>query len=300
MDWQERAARGHKWNPRATTSTGDQGAKAILQNFLDQYGLGGLGAWAWTKMLNGESLDQIKLEMRDTPEFKARFPAMEQLAKQGRAISVDQYMAVEDSYRDVMHSYGLPGGFYDSPDDFAKFMIGNVSPSELNDRVKQYSGAVLGDQQTLTEMERLYGTVGHSGNPAGDLLAHYLDPNVAAPLLGEQLQAAQFAGAAAKSGFGQVSKAQAEQFGAQQDISAQEAQQGFGALVHNRELFQALPGQGEQQISTDTQLGAAFGGSATSQEQIEKRRRERLAAAGGGGGFSATRQGSVGLTSTKV
>ena len=276
------------------------GAKAVLDNFLSQYGLQGLGDWAWNKALNGESIDQIKLEMRDTPEFQARFPAMQQMAKQGRAMSVDQYMAMEDSYRSVMHSYGLPQGFYDQPQDFAKFMLGDVSPSELNDRVKQYTDAVMGDTETLTQMQRLYGDVGHGNNPTGDLLAHYLDPTVAAPLLTQQLAASQFASAASRGGFGQLSKAEAEQYGAQAGTTMQQAEQGFGTLYQGRELMQGLPGENQDTISHETQLGAVFGGNAPDQEKIQNRARLRVAEGSGGGGFTATQTGIRGLGSNEV
>lgn len=288
----------------ATTTTQPStqtGAKASLDAFLATYGLQSLGDFAWNEYVKGVPVEQIMLDLRSTPEWKARFPAMDALAKEGHALSPDQYIAMEQQYQSVMHAYGLPSGFYDSPDDYAKFLIGHVSPTELKDRVAQYTEVVLGDTETLNAMERYYGQTGHTGNPVGDLLAMYLDPDKAVPLLAEQVQSAQFAGAASRSGFGQIDKAQAEQFGAQMNVSAEQAQQGFGALVQNRQLFEALPGQGENQIGQDVQLGAAFGGDAMAQEQIEKRRSERKAAGAGGGQFAQSRTGAAaGLTSNKV
>lgn len=282
------------------TTPDQSSAKAILDGFLADYGLTGLGDWAWNKVLHGESADQIKLEMRDTDAYKQRFPAMEALAKQGYAMSESDYINQENAYKQVFHAYGLPAGFYDKPEDFAKFMTGNVSPSELNDRVKTYSAAVLGDTETLNQLRTLYDAYGHDGNPTGDLLAHYLDPNAAAPLLSEQLQAAQFASAAKTSGFGQLTAAQAEQFGARADTTQSQAQQGFGQLVHGRELFGALPGEQADQITQSEQLGAAFGGDAMAQEKINRRAQTRVAAGAGGGGFSSTQRGAVGLASSEI
>lgn len=282
---------------------GNAGAFGLVKETLDQLGLGALADWAWTKVQHGEDWSQIRLEMHDTPEFKARFPAYDTLAKQGRLVGENpeaSYIALENSYRDVLHSYGLPTGFYDQPADFAKFMIGNVSPSELNDRVKEYTGAVMGDQTTLSEMQRLYGEHGHSNNPQGDLLAMYLDPQVAEPLLTQQFHAAQFASAAVRSGFGQLSKAEAEQYGAQAGTSVPQAEQGFGQLYAARELTHGLPGENQQDISRDTLLGAAFGGSAADQDAINKRARLRVAEGQGGGGFSSTQRGVSGLTSSEV
>src|SRR5436190_23924038 len=60
-----------------TDTTGTGSAKAILTNALGQLGLQGLADWAWAKYQAGESFDQIYLEMRQTPEYKPRFPYME-------------------------------------------------------------------------------------------------------------------------------------------------------------------------------------------------------------------------------
>jgi len=286
--------------PKPVPSATDVSAKDAITTFLGTYGLSGLGTFAWNEYLKGVPLSQIMLDIRKTPAYTQRFPGMAELAKTGRAISEQQYMNQEDAYRQVLHSYGLPRNFYDKPDDFAKFMVGDVSPSELNDRVKQYTSVVMGDTETLHQLTSLYGKVGHSNNPQGDLLAHYLDPNTAAPLLTEQLNAAQFAAAGKTSGYGQLSAAQAMQFGAQQQTSVSQAQQGFGTLVHDKELFGALPGEGQQNISETVQLGAAFGGDAAGQEQIANRAKLRVAEGSGGGGFSATQTGLKGTASNEV
>ncbi len=288
----------------APTATGptvaQQSARSIVDGFLADYGLSGLGAWAWDRLLGGASVEQIKLEMHDRPEYIARFPALAELRKQGRGVTEAEYIGVENAMKDVMHAFGLPAGFYDSPDDFSRLIGGNVSPTELKDRVQAYSSVVLGDQVRLSELQRLYQDEGIPRSAESDLLAYYLDPSKGATVINEQIEAATFAAASARSGFGSLSKAQAEEFGSRRDVSAQEAERGFGALYQSRELFGALPGQGETDISQNTQLGAAFGGSAVDQETIEKRRRERVAAGSGGGGFTAGQRGVSGLGSQQV
>lgn len=285
---------------RPSGTADETSAQAIIQSFLDTYGLGALGDWAWQKVLRGEGIQQIMLEMRETPTYQQRFPAMAELAKQGRGISEADYIGMENAYRSTLHAYGLPAGFYDQPADFAQFMVGDVSPNELNDRVKQYTAAVYGDPETLRQLRGLYDEYGHDGNPAGDLLAHYLDPKAAEPLLAEQLSAAQFAAAAKTSGYGQIGKAQAELFGARRDVSAEQAAQGFSQLVRSKELFTGLPGQAETDIGQLQQLGAAFGGDTLAQQEIEKRARTRVAEGGGGGGFTASSKGVTGLGSSQT
>lgn len=281
-------------------TTPDGSAKADIDLFLSEYGLSGLGAWAYDQLLNGVSYEQILLNMRDTPQYQTRFPAMAELAKKGRAVSEAEYIGMERSYSQVMQSYGLPSGFYDSPDDFGRFIGNDVSPSELNDRVKSYTSAVLGDTETLTQLNALYGSAGHTGNAQGDLLAMYLDPAKALPLLDQRFAAAQFSAVGVRSGFGGLTAAEAEQFGARVGTAPEQAAQGFGALVQSRELMSTLPGEQGAQISRDTQLGAVFGDDALAQQQIEQRRRTRVAAGQSGGGFSSSQKGIGGLGSSEV
>lgn len=282
-------------------TTPDASAFDLVKNALSQYGLESLATWAWDQWTHGTSEAELWLKMRDRPEYKARFPGMETLRKQGSAITEANYIQTENTYKEVMQSYGLPKGFYDSPDDFGNLISGHVSPTELRDRVQVYSQAVLGDTETLNQLRTLYADQGIPRNAETDLLAYYLDPNRAAPILQQQFTSAQFAASAAKSGFGQLSKAQAEEFGGKAGTSAAQAQQGFGALVQSRELFGALPGQGEKDISQQVQLGAAFGGDAQAQQEIEKRREQRKAAVSGGGTFSQSRTGAAaGLTSNQI
>ena len=66
-------------------------AKQTVIEFLNQYGLGSLANWAWgvyTGAGGGSTgISAITNELPTTSQFKARFPAYEQLAKEGRAMS---------------------------------------------------------------------------------------------------------------------------------------------------------------------------------------------------------------------
>jgi hypothetical protein len=286
------------------TPTSTDSAKATIHAFLDPLGLGALSDMAWNETLNGASWTQVLLDIRNTDTYKAAFPGMAAALKNGDIAPGDnqesQYRSLVGTYQQVNQAYGLPKGFYDSPDQIAKFIENQVSPTEYKDRVAQYSSAVMGDTETLNQLSQLYGEANHPGNPVGDLLAHYLDPTVAEPLLTQQLQASQFAAAGKTSGYGQLTAAQAEQYGARAGTTAAQAQQGFGSLVHSQELFDALPGEQAGAIGQDVQLGAAFGGSATDQEAIANRARLRVAEGSGGGGFSTTQRGVAGLGSNEV
>ncbi len=284
-----------------TTTTADKSAideKAMLA----PYGLQGLAEWAWEQWKGGISEDALWLQIRQRPEYKIRFPAMEELAKQGNAITEANYIIQEVAYKKVMHAYGLPLGFYDSPDDFGEMISGHVSAEELGSRVQVFSTAVLGDTETLNQLRTLYADQGVPGSAESDLLAYYLDPDRALPILEMQYSAARFSAAAAKSGYGQLSASQAEQFGARPDIDPRIARVGFEELTRGKELFEALPGQGEQRIGQDVQLGAvAFGQDALRVGELGKRAEQRRAAGSGGGQFSQSRTGAAaGLSSNEI
>lgn len=286
-------ATGGFGEPAQTTGTPEQqSARAILTDSLGQYGLGSLADWAWGKYLAGESIEQIMLEMRATPEYKARFPGMDALSKKGRAISEAEYINIEQQYVSLFRQAGLPAGFYDQPDDFARFISNEVSPQEMSGRLDVARTALYETPpQVRDELARLYGL------GSGDVMAFLLDPTKALPIIQSQFTAAA-AGAAAKlSGYGMLTQHEAESLATTGDNFAQFAQ-GFDVLARSQELFAPIIGEaGADTITRDEQLGAVFGGNTAAARRLARRAQERAAAFQGGGGFASTQGGVTGLGS---
>lgn len=269
------------------TSVADSSAKAIIDGALSQYGLSSLSSWAWQKWQAGESVDQIMLELRSTPEYKTRFPAMETLSQSGHAISEAEYINLEQTYIQLGRQYGLPSGFYDQPSDFTALIAGEVSPVEYQQRLQDYQAVAYDVDPTIRdELKRLYGI------DAGHLAAYFIDPAKALPVLQRTFVATQAASAAERSGFGELSLSQAESLSG---VDASQFAEGFGNLLHNQQLFQALPGEAGQAISTEGQLGAQFLGDAATQQQIEGVAAKRKAVFSDGGGFSQSQTGYAGV-----
>ena len=268
------------------------GAEAQISATLNQYGLGGLARWAWNEYKAGVPVEQIFLDLRQRPEYKARFPAMEALGRQGHAISETQYIQLEDTYRQIAHSAGLPPGFYDRPNDFTGFIAGAVSPAEFKTRVDLASqAATTAPPETRAALKSLYGL------SQGDLTAYWLDPVKSMPVLQQRFAAAQAGGAATQSGYGALSRIEAEQIAAR-GLDQTQVQKGFGDLTRQAELFGALPGEAEGQITRDQQLAATFAGSTEDQLRIENEARKRAAEfAGTGRDYAATQRGITGLGS---
>lgn len=269
-----------------------QSARQIVTSFLQQFGLGSLATWAWQRytQLGGgpNALNQISVEMTEQPQFNKRFPAYKILAEKGEAMSPVEMINYEQTARQVFHAAGIPQGFYDSPDDLAKFMVNNVSTSELQSRVQLASSAALTAPQDVKDALKNY-----YGLDQGHLTAYFLNPTKALPLLQQDFASAQIGADAARSQVGDLTKAQAIHL-AQTGVTDQAAQQGFGKLAQEQGLFQQQV-QGEDQIDLGTQIGAVFDNSAAAQLRIRRRQEARLADFQGNAGENVGQGGVGGL-----
>lgn len=271
------------------TLTPEQGsARTILSATLASYGLGALADRAWQMYLEGKPIEQIMLELRNTDEYRNRFPGMAALSKKGRAISEAEYMQLESTYVSLFRQAGLPAGFYDQSSDFASFIGNEVSPVELSARLDEYKRITYELPPIVrAELGRQYGLT------AGDITAYIIDPTRALPILHNQVLAAQSGAAARQAGFGLLTRGEAEQL-AQFGVDFGSALQGFGQLTNMQQLFTPLVGdQGETGVTREQQLGAAFGGDALAAQKIANVARRRVATFEEGG-----RYGSFGTAET--
>lgn len=264
-----------------TVVDSSQSAHSIIDTALSQYGLQSLSTWAWEQYLAGTPIDTIMFQMRQRPEYKLRFPAMDSLAAGGHAISENEYIGYEHAVTGIMRQYGLPAGFYDQPDDFTKLLSGQVSVSEVSQRLAAYSDVVNAqDPQVLREFQDLYGIT------PGQLTAYAIDPDRATPLLLRQFQASQTAAQAYDSGYGQLTQTEAERY-----AGANPA--GFSKLAGLSEVLNPLPGE-TGGIDRATGLSAEFDQNAAAQAQIAAAQAKRVAAFSQGGQFAGSQQGLVG------
>lgn len=255
---------------------------------LEDFGLGALADWAWTRYTDGASIEQIMRDVYSRPEFKAVYPEYDILAAKGRAVSVNDLQYYRRQIVGMFRAYGIPESFYDTPEELAAFAANEISPSEMSQRVALAAEAVFQSSPLMrAEMERLYG-VGQ-----GDLIAYFLDPAKAEPIIKQNWVSAQIAGTARQTGYGTLTADEAQRLG-QQGIDVATATKGFTDLAANKELFDPL-NQGEDVINRDVQLGAALENNATDQQIIERRRANRQAEFDQGGRYATTQQGIVGV-----
>ena len=272
-------------------------ARTTMAAVLNTYGLGELTEYVYgliaREEVNLNNPDAIIFALREQPAYQRRFAGNAARLRAGLSeLSPADYIGLENQYRETLRSNGLPANFYDQPDDFKTFIEGDVSNSELNERVQQgYRAVADADPAVKEQMRTLYGV------SEGQLAAYFLDPQRTAPLLTRQAQAAQIAARGLEQGGMQLTGQFAENLAAR-GITEQQARAGFAEVGGLGELKQTLAG--ETALSDEQLAGAAFGIDVASQQELERKRRRRTAEFAGGGSFARTTGETSGSISTAV
>ncbi len=259
-------------------NSGATSAYQVLQSTLQQYGLGDLSNWAWDKAVNGESSQQILTDLRNTPQYAARFPGMKILQQNGYpAISESTYINYEQNAMQLFQQAGLPKAFYATPQAIGNLIGNNVSISELNQRVNNAYAAVANAPNSVRNAFAQY--FGINGDSM--LAAHVLDPNEALPILMNQVTASQIGGSGSQLGIN-MSGNRAYQL-AQLGVSQSAAQNTLQGLSQQAGYFQQNPGQTNVPDINTEGVDAAFGLSATAQQDVARAQAQGRAAFAGGG-----------------
>lgn len=211
----------------------------IISQTLANWGLSSLTDLVSQLGMSGAGNDQIDLAIQNSPEYQARFAGNAARAAKGMGVlSPAQYIAMEGSYRQALA--GLPQGFYDSKESFDNWIGGDVSASELSQRVQDANTAyVTADQSSRDAWDAYYP---HAG--AGGAVASILDTSVAEPLIQQQVTAAGIGAAALRQGLSLTNQATATA-AAQNGVTIDSARNAYSAIA--------------QRMSTDTSAGARFG-----------------------------------------
>ena len=203
----------------------------LLFSEFDRYGLGALVTPLKSLIEEGVSPSEFTLRLRETDAYKKRFAANAQRVAKGlRALSEAEYIGTEDQYQDVMRRYGMPESYYAKGDlgvqsGFEKFLAGDVSAVELEDRIQTAQNRVVNSNPEVSKALKQF----YPGISNGDILSYVLDPTNAIENIKRKVTAAEIGGAAIQSGL-QAGVARAEELGAA-GITKQQAQSGFGTIA---------------------------------------------------------------------
>ena len=276
-DWEDKKAAAAKQEEQ-------QQAIAAIKTIFSAYGLTSLYNKIAQYVQQGYNADTVQLMLRETPEYKARFPAMDALNAKKRGITEAEYINYEKTTAEIEQRYGLPKDML--MNNVTNLLTNEVSASELNDRVILASANSLQAPEDLKRTLTEYYSIG-----AGGLTAYFLDPVVAMPLLEKQVATARIGTEAARQGIGidVMGASNLQELG----VSQEQAQAGFKTVAESAGLS-----AGTGDIATQQELIAGtLGGDTEAKKKIERAIGGKLGKFQGGGEFLQTQQGVTGLGS---
>ena len=270
----------------------DENVFARLRSYLSDYGLTSLEGMLNDLLARGiEDEASVLYELRGTDVFKKRFAANQARQAAGLpALTPRSYVDMENTYREVLRRGGMLE-YFNRQDVFESLIAGDVSPSELYDRMTNaYQVVRDADPAVKAQMQRLYNV------EEKDLAAYFLEPKTSVSMLKRRADAAKIAAIGQERSGMQLSAPTAEDIAARGYTAAQAAE-AFGTIGRQAELYEPLQG-GEERISEQQRVGAAFGYDTAAALDVERRKAARLAQFRGGGQFAATTGATSGTIQT--
>jgi hypothetical protein len=214
-----------------TQDAAKKSAYDLLYQQFNDLGIGGLVPELKTFIEEGISPSEFTLRLRGTEAYKKRFAANAQRINKGlRALSEAEYINLEDQYQNVMQRYGMPANYYSRgemgrQEGFEKFISGDVSPAELEDRISTAQKRVINANPEVTQALKTF----YPGISNGDILAYTLDPSKAIEDIKRKVTAAEIGGAAVRAGLG-TSVADAEYL-QRYGVTKEQADQGYATIA---------------------------------------------------------------------
>ena len=180
--------------------------------------------------MDNVSPSEFSLRLQQTDAYKKRFSAnADRIAKGLTALKPAEYLAMEDSYQNIMRNYGLPASYYTKDSlgtqaGFNQLIANDVSATELEDRVMTAQNRVVNaNPEVYKALKAFYPDITN-----GDILAYTLDPTKALDAIKRKVTAAEIGGAALAAGL--TTEAVAAENLARYGITKQQAEQGYQAI----------------------------------------------------------------------
>jgi len=250
-------------------------AIASLQALFQNYGMTNIANAIVGAVQKGYTTDTIQIGMQ-APSSDPSLNALNQAYTQRFAGNVARvkaglppldpatYISNETAYKSALRSAGLPKGFYDSQDAFAKLIANDVSPTEFNQRISAAKQAIDNTDPYYTQaLQNMYGL------DAGHMVAHLLDPEAAAPLVEKQAKAVEYGAAAARQGLSQspVSDYEAYAGGLGTGVGAEAGMAQIAAMTPGLTTLAQISGDQYNQKTAEQEV---FGGLASAQRKREQ------------------------------
>ena len=179
-------------------SAKQEATRTALQDFTDQLagvGLKGLVTVIDTAIKNNLTTSQIKDTVRASDEYKTRFPGMDALQKQGRAINEATYISMEQGYLQTLHAYGLDVSTFGTTSALGEQIANLTSPSEFSTRVDDAANRVNKNPDVLAALNTYYNV------DKATAIAYLLSPKQGMDLINKQVRASEIGAAASASSY---------------------------------------------------------------------------------------------------
>jgi hypothetical protein len=212
--------------------TAKKSAYDLLYQQFNDLGIGGLVPELKSFIEEGVSPSEFTLRLRQTDSYKKRFAGNAQrIAKGLRALSEAEYIGLEDQYQNVMRQYGMPETYYSRgemgrQEGFEKFIAGDVSPAELEDRISTAQKRVMNANPEVAQALKAF----YPDITNGDILAYTLNPTKAIEDIKRKVTAAEIGGAALKYEGLTTSAADADYL-RRYGVTKESAEQGYGTIA---------------------------------------------------------------------
>jgi hypothetical protein len=256
----------------------------ILKMEFEQYGLGSLVTDIRDLLINNTPVSEFGLRLRGTDAYKERFKANEARIGAGlAALSPAEYVALEDQYQNVMRNYGLPASYYTKDKTgkqvgFEKFIAGDVSAAELEDRISTAQKRVINANPEVSQALRAF----YPDITNGDILAYTLDPSQGLEAIKRKVTAAEIGGAAMAQGLSTGAERAMQLAG--YGVTKEQAQQGFQTVADIAPRGSQLADiYGQQPYTQETAEAEVFNTSGSAQAAARRRKLKSLEEASFGG-----------------
>lgn len=217
---------GQRQKTTSSLNADQQGAFDLMASMLREWGLASLMPDVREMLEDGRTVDQISILIQDTQAYKKRFAGNELRRTKGLPVlSPLDYLNTEAAYRQIMESAGLPSGFYDSPDDFTKWIGDDVAPLEVKTRVDEaLDVAFRMDDATAQAFQDFYGIT------KGNLAAFFLDRDRGLQELEKISRAGRIGGAATAQGLN-VGRGRAEELAVSDLVGEEDYRRALGEVA---------------------------------------------------------------------
>lgn len=258
-----------------------ESAIAVMQSRFKQYGLESLATKIQQLAIDGANESTITLQLQETPEYQQRFKANAARIKNNlQVLTPAEYLATEDTYRQVLRSYGLKQ--FDTDEYVSQFLANDVSPTELTNRVQTAVQRVQNADPAVSKTLKEYYGIGQE-----DLVAYVLDPATQYQKIERQVAAAEIGTAARIQGL-ETGVGVAEQLAAQ-GVTQAEAQKGYATIADilpTAEKLSSIYGSTMEGYGQSQAEQEVFNSLASAQRARQKLTAREIAQFGGSAGTS--------------